>query len=256
VPLQRSCSPAIRDAARAAAGAEPGSSTSGAARIAMETRPYDGGVLSDAACAVLTESFFDDPVLRHIVPEDAEYAKATPAVFWWFLWSFSVHDMIDCAVGGRAPYTVPEAGAGELLAVTLWEPAAMTCGYALRFFLFVVVNLVVRFRKFVALGKLLLHLESKRHQHAPTAYHLQFIGTATAAQGKGVGTQLLKVGLDRADSAGLCCYLESSNPRNVPFYKRNGFVTVEEYYPFEGEAGVDGRGPVITMMLRQPGGGT
>lgn len=29
---------------KSAAGAEPGSSTSGAARIAMETRPYDGGV--------------------------------------------------------------------------------------------------------------------------------------------------------------------------------------------------------------------
>ena len=63
----------------------------------------------------------------------------------------------------------------------------------------------------------------------------------------------------RAEQLGLPCYLEASNERSVPFYKRHGFKVVETYYHFEG--GVDGdgnrivgRGPVVTLMFRPLGG--
>jgi ribosomal protein S18 acetylase RimI-like enzyme len=41
------------------------------------------------------------------------------------------------------------------------------------------------------------------------------------------------------------CYLESSNPRNVPLYERHGFeVTAEHWLP---------DGPVMTYMWRPAG---
>ena len=43
-----------------------------------------------------------------------------------------------------------------------------------------------------------------------------------AAQGQGAGGKLIQVGIDRATKLGLPCYLESSNPKNVPFYERVG----------------------------------
>ena len=74
-----------------------------------------------------------------------------------------------------------------------------------------------------------------------------------------MGSKLIQVGIRRAENLGLPCYLEASNERSVPFYKRHGFKVVETYYHFEG--GVDGdgnrivgRGPVVTLMFRPLGG--
>merc|ERR1712023_192573 len=66
-------------------------------------------------------------------------------------------------------------------------------------------------------------LEQKRKQYASTALHLQVLGTGDNFRGKGLGSQCIKAGLERADKRGVPCYLESSNPRNVPFYERHGF---------------------------------
>ena len=93
-------------------------------------------------------------------------------------------------------------------------------------------------------------LEQKKKQHAPTAYYLIAIGTAASAQGKGLGSELIQVGLERANKLGVPCYLESTNPRNVPFYERHGFKTVELYYPLENDPVCSDKGPVITLMVR------
>ena len=48
--------------------------------------------------------------------------------------------------------------------------------------------------------------------------------------------------LTRGDLDGIPAYLESSNPRNVAFYERQGFEIRSEFHP-------DG-GPLITGMWR------
>ena len=83
----------------------------------------------------------------------------------------------------------------------------------------------------------------------PAHHHLQVLGTHSAAQGMGHGSRLLQVGIDRATKAGVPCYLESSNPKNIPFYKRYGFRIVKEIFPFEDKKTGD-KGPVATLMLR------
>ena len=77
--------------------------------------------------------------------------------------------------------------------------------------------------------------------------HLSMIGTLSAFRGQGIGSMLMKYTLQKVDSSNGSVvydyqYLESSNPKNVPFYQRHGFVTV-------GEMGI--MGGTVTYMIRK-----
>lgn len=61
------------------------------------------------------------------------------------------------------------------------------------------------------------------HPREPHA-HLVFLGVAPAAQGRGVGSTMLKHTLAPLDAAGLLGYLEVTIDRNIPLYERHGFV--------------------------------
>ena len=64
----------------------------------------------------------------------------------------------------------------------------------------------------------------------PTAahYYLEYIGVEPAYQGKGFGSILMEHLVEKADLAGVGCYLENAYPRNVPFYQRFGFQVMQE----------------------------
>nr|WP_269329063.1 GNAT family N-acetyltransferase [Kineosporia babensis] len=64
-------------------------------------------------------------------------------------------------------------------------------------------------------------IERTHHQQPPGHWYLEFIGTAAPVRGQGHGTALLGEAFGRFDGAPV--YLESSNPRNLPFYRRHGF---------------------------------
>lgn len=55
-------------------------------------------------------------------------------------------------------------------------------------------------------------------------WYLAIVGTSASFQGRGAGARLLAEVLPSCDAARLPAYLESSNPRNQPFYRRHGFV--------------------------------
>ena len=78
----------------------------------------------------------------------------------------------------------------------------------------------------------------------PHAY-LQFLGVARAAQGRGVGSRLLKVGTDRCDAAGLPAYLETQTERNIALYSRHGFTVIGENRPRPDA-------PPLWSMWREP----
>lgn len=203
-----------------------------------------------AASRCLHDSFREDPLVGAGSPlaTAEEYEAVGLDVFRWFLWIFQSFHMTECAL------TEDQDGDSTthdgVLAAALWEPASPTLGFALRMVAFVCWNFWARgFYRAVQLGRFFLALEAKRHEHAPTAHHLQILGTDPAAQGQGVGSALIRVGIERAQSLGVPCYLESSNPKNVPFYERHGFVVLEEIYPFKVEGA--GRGPVVTLMFRK-----
>lgn len=62
-----------------------------------------------------------------------------------------------------------------------------------------------------------------KHKMQEPHLYLWFIGTLPEAQGRGLGSQLLKDLLEEADNLALPVCLETSNPRNLPFYRKYGF---------------------------------
>lgn len=55
-------------------------------------------------------------------------------------------------------------------------------------------------------------------------WYLPWLGVDSARQGAGLGAELLKQCLARVDADHLPAFLETPNPRTVPFYERHGFV--------------------------------
>lgn len=199
-----------------------------------------------SAAAALKVSLEDDYVLWTIVPDDDDWEKTAEDTFAWYCWIYHAsYGMMDVAEDN-----VNDA-AGDIQCAALWGPAAMTLGAGCRFAVFFLVLLWQRGISYaVRVFRLFAKLEAKRHEHGPTAHHLVILGGKV--QGKGVGSKLIKRGIARATTLGLPCYLESSNPLNVPFYERNGFRVVELLYPFENDSltPLQGKGAVITLMVR------
>lgn len=73
-------------------------------------------------------------------------------------------------------------------------------------------------------------------------WYLPLIGADPAHQGEGHGEALMIHALARCDRDHAPAYLESSNPRNIPFYRRHGFEPL-------GEIQV-GSSPTLVPMLR------
>ncbi len=73
-------------------------------------------------------------------------------------------------------------------------------------------------RRGLALGEAVAAL----HPREPHA-HLVYLGVAPAAQGRGVGSAILKHTLAPLDAAGVTSFLEATTERNVALYRRHGF---------------------------------
>ncbi len=58
----------------------------------------------------------------------------------------------------------------------------------------------------------------------PSSWYLSIAGVSPERQGRGLGETLLRPTLTEADRLGVCCYLETFNPRNIKFYNKLGFA--------------------------------
>jgi ribosomal protein S18 acetylase RimI-like enzyme len=85
----------------------------------------------------------------------------------------------------------------------------------------------------------------KHHPKDPPHWYLEALGTHRDAQRGGIGSAVIAHMLERCDREGLPAYLESSNPENVPFYRRHGFEVTETIVLGKG-------GPSATGMWRDP----
>lgn len=75
-------------------------------------------------------------------------------------------------------------------------------------------------------------------------WYLPLLGVDPLRHGKGLGSALMHHALLRCDRDNKPAYLESSNPKNIPFYERHGFELL-------GTIQV-GTSPPIFPMLRRP----
>lgn len=70
-----------------------------------------------------------------------------------------------------------------------------------------------------------LNSHHPKQKHA----HLVFLGVALSAQGRGVGSAILKQTLAPLDARGVTAYLECTTERNAALYKRHGFEVTGEF---------------------------
>jgi len=98
-------------------------------------------------------------------------------------------------------------------------------------------------RRFLRLARLRAIMDKAHPMHRPHAY-LWFLGVTPQAQGRGVGSRLIRAKLDRLDATNTPAFLETATERNVAFYRRHGFEVLSEYRP-EADA------PRIWAMWRE-----
>jgi len=76
-------------------------------------------------------------------------------------------------------------------------------------------------------------------------WYLMVVGVDPELQNQGVGSAIVRDGLAIADRELKPCYLETSEPRNLAFYERHGFIVLEEATLGKG-------GPPAWAMRREP----
>jgi len=84
-----------------------------------------------------------------------------------------------------------------------------------------------------------------REHHPTERPHFYLFLVGVDPRGQGWGLPLLEPVLARCDADGLGAYLESSNARNLDFYRRLGFQTAWQDRP-------ESSGPLMTGMWRDP----
>ncbi|HEX6782015.1 MAG TPA: GNAT family N-acetyltransferase [Solirubrobacterales bacterium] len=177
--------------------------------------------------ADLHAAFMDDPVLCWTFPDEAKRRRYGHRYFAMQARRLVPGGLVWRADGGGALW----AGAGR------WRESPLD---ALRLAAATFRGIGLRGGM---VGRGLLGVES-RHPREPHLY-LAALGVRPEGQGQGLGSALLRPGIEQADRLGLPAYLESSNIRNVPLYERHGFeVTEEVTLP---------RGPGVWLMWRHAG---
>ena len=79
----------------------------------------------------------------------------------------------------------------------------------------------------------------------PAAY-LNYLAVDPDLQGQSIGRRLADAGIAAADANGLGTYLGTTDPRNLPFYGRLGYVEA-------GAVALGSDGPTLTVLHRDQG---
>lgn len=175
---------------------------------------------NDIAARILTDAFIDEDGLNYWLKQGAAKTRARKSFF-----DAAVRDVVHA---NRQLYLAEDSAAP--LGAAIWlKPGDKAFDLPplrelmLTPLLFAVAG-VRGMRRATALGRKL----SRLHPSTPHA-HLVFLGVSPQAQGRGVGSAILKHTLAPLDAAGLPAYLEASTERNVALYQRHGFAISGEF---------------------------
>lgn len=180
---------------------------------------------SDQATVIgtLVSAFIDDPVERWLWPEAREYLTYFPAFVAAFGGEAFSHETVWTLEGFAAvawwipPGVEPD---GEAIVAVLEESVSAE-------------------RLQDTLG--VLEQMDAGHPKDPHWY-LPWLGVDSPHRGAGLGGQLLKRCLEVVDADHLPAFLETPNPRTIPFYESHGFKVTSESQV--------GGCPPLTSMLR------
>lgn len=172
----------------------------------------------DDLAALLTDAFMDDPVLHWTLREGSAYPAALRRYF-------------DFALAEQCVPSDQMWLSGDGCATAIWLPPADL--HVLETPPREMLRLIPRFLPILGVSRLfraksLAMVMDAEHPHEPHWY-LYFLGVASHAQGRGLGSAMMEATLPMVDAERLPAYLDNSNPRNIPLYERYGFRVVSEY---------------------------
>lgn len=158
-------------------------------------------------CRTFARSFWDDPVMRWLFPDDEVFRDGTV-----------MKDFFRRLLAHRHSYVTP-----DVAAFAMWippgrpevdvEPSTTR-----------EVPSEEMISKFVALQQALV-TNTPEDDH----WYLQMVGTHPDWQRLGIGTRLIRQGIERATSDGLGIYLETETVENVAYYRHLGFEVRSEW---------------------------
>jgi ribosomal protein S18 acetylase RimI-like enzyme len=193
----------------------------------VRLRPAQLGEASD----ILARAFQDDPAWRWIIPDVRRRAALLP---WLFRVGF---DMAAAEV-----WTTE----GAVRGAARWQPPGRPptrLGPTLRALVAAPIRLGGATGRYLAYGRA---VETLRMRVAPWPHwYLAGIGVDPAEQRRGIGSALLRPGLEASARDGLPAVLLTNSERNLSFYERGGFRVAGEGETPEG-------GPHAWAMVRNP----
>ncbi len=193
--------------------------------------------LKQKAAVTLERAFSNDPMFKWMFPERLKRADSLRflnriPIEYGLRQGHVTHSDQGLGVAVWSPSDRPLTPSGLLRAGLLAAPFRIGFG---EFFKFMGANSVMD----------RIHKKYVPEPH----WYLLIVGVDPTLQGRGVGTELVKEGLQHADEMGTPSYLETSEKRNLAFYERLGFRVLES-------AQLGKNGPPAWAMRREPGAGT
>ena len=186
----------------------------------------------DRATETIARAFEHDPCLTYVLPNPTESQ----------LLSFY---RVAALAGARFAESFATA---DVRGTSIWYPPGRGMPTALDFLrcggwslpIKVGLDVMKRMNEF---GKTLEenHARLMPEEH----WYLHNIAVHPSAQGEGLGSLLIQHTLVEADRDCVPAYLEATNPRGVPFYRRHGFELIEDHEITPG-------GPKVFLMRREP----
>jgi GNAT superfamily N-acetyltransferase len=181
----------------------------------------------------LGRAFQHDPVMRWLIPDGVARRQRLMRFFA----TVARHHHL-AAGGAEVARTASAIGAAAL-----WDPPGRW-RYTTLEKCRAVPGLLSSFGSRIGLSFEVNSRMERVHPEEPHWY-LAVIGSDPTVRGGGFGQALMRSRLDRCDSERVPAYLESSNPHNVPYYRRFGFEII-------GEITLPHGGPSLWPMWRRP----
>lgn len=185
----------------------------------------------EAAADILTDAFVDEDGLNWWLKQGAEKTRARRRFF-----NRAVRD----GVNPKRDIWIASGEAGA----AIWCPPGVVAFDLTPLRQLLLMPLLLRVAGLQGMGRAFALGEELARHHPPMPHaHLVFLGVRTNAQGRGVGSAILKRTLAEVDQQGVAAYLEATMPRNVALYLRHGFEVTHEF-------DVAGAGPHVWTMTR------
>ena len=170
-------------------------------------------------------AFQADPIVRWMYPTQKEYLQSFPKFVQTFASKAFEHNTV---------FSTKDGAGGAF-----WIPPEIELETD------AIANLIQQTVSEPTQDRVFQLLEQMDNFHPnESCWYLAILGVDPAKQKRGYGSMLIQQVLNHCDRHSQLAYLESSNPVNIPFYRKYGFEVI-------GEIQV-GNSPIMFPMVRYP----